>query len=123
METNREIKFREFVNGKFHYWGFVGDGIFNGPATPSLTRGKHDQFTGLKDKNGKEIYEGDVMALKDSELPHKNRFEYIVKFEDAKFVLYHIKNDYGKWGDLYRAFDYDFKAYNFCVIGNIYENS
>jgi uncharacterized phage protein (TIGR01671 family) len=78
------------------------------------------QFSGLRDKYNVAIYEGDLMALYDEEGNHK--FTYKVVFEDAKFVLYHIKSDYGKWGDLSRAFDPDFTKYDFHVIGNIYQN-
>jgi hypothetical protein len=63
----REIKFRVW-NPKFkefNYWGFM-DGHFKGPPTGShLTIedcSKSDRFTGLLDKNGKEIYQGDKIT-------------------------------------------------------------
>jgi uncharacterized phage protein (TIGR01671 family) len=75
------------------------------------------QFTGLVDKNGKEIYEGDILNF-------ENKFTYDVRYEDAKFVCHHVKgNGWGKWGDLHRFFDPDFLVYGGVeVIGNIYEH-
>jgi uncharacterized phage protein (TIGR01671 family) len=70
------------------------------------------QYTGLKEKNGLEIYEGDV--LRDSESI------VIVKFVDGEFSV-----DYrtmgGKWRNYGSLFDY-LKDYEGEVIGNVYEN-
>ena len=116
----REIKFREplYMNKKFtrwHYWGFMND-AFIGPAH---IRGKHYQFTGLLDKSGVEIYEGDVGKIDDFYLGDsliKTREAIIVKYEDDGFGVYKDNDDYVCC--LWDAAG----NYNLEIIGNIYEN-
>ena len=101
----REIKFRRYHKGKgqlpypkeFEYFTMHDDPIWQ-------------QYTGLHDKNGKEIYEGDVVNAKDYEvLPYK------VIFEDGAYCLDRPHN--GIELSLTSV-----ELYNIEVIGNIYEN-
>lgn len=73
------------------------------------------QYTGLKDCEGKDIFESDILTLDGT------KYMYEVRYEDAKFVCYHIGNDYGKWGDLHRFYDPDFKDYKMRIVGNIHQ--
>ncbi len=56
----REIKFRQWYKNQFHYFRYT-DGLIQGPCSAPLERDPIEQFTGLLDMNGKEIYEGDIL--------------------------------------------------------------
>ena len=75
------------------------------------------QFTGLKDKNGKEIYEGDVMQDKNVLMKGVDEFGEMV-FKDGKFQLkiHMVGKDGYNYFDLINCWD------DFEIIGNIYEN-
>ena len=71
------------------------------------------QSTGLKDKNGKEIFEGDIVDYKGREAVikwHGSYASFIYRFVDG------LQERVSEWEPLFLA------CYHFEIIGNIYEN-
>lgn len=117
----RKIKFRawDIINKKWHIWHQFTH-TYDGEPYTIMQMGNGDtdliycQFTGLLDKNGKEIYEGDIL------LNH---------FRNQKLTV--LWNP--KIGDKGGGWDYEkiendtnltwqIEPENIEIIGNIYEN-
>ena len=127
---NREILFRGKLeyNGKWIYGDLLqyenGDVAIFGEKLSSFgyectEMSKRDrvipdtigQYTGLKDKNGNKIFEGDILRLGDE-------FHYFIfNIEYGSFVAASIKGDIG-----IRLFQRTIKNCGYAIIGNIYDN-
>lgn len=110
----REIKFRfwnkknkRFETGVEHFIG--GDGFLEGLMDYIIPI----QYTGLKDKNGKEIYEGDIIV--------SPKAQGIVIYEDARFTVDWKINNYKNHSINLLLSNWSCKK-TLTVIGNIYEN-
>ena len=131
----REIKFRAWCEAKRRYFltdemvndqfALLPNGFFaniSGRSTLETRIFTHEeylpeQFTGQKDKNGMEIYEGDITSI------HWSQWSWVAVVEwdteNPCFVLHTIK------GNRVTDYEYDFSKCRLMeheVIGNIHES-
>lgn len=102
----REIKFRAWdKESKTMIYDTFPNGLSSSDILARWNPEWIMQYTGLKDKNGKEIYEGDI-------LKQAGGFIFKVGFKDGKFML---DNEVGK--------DWEIANMGWLfVIGTIYQN-
>ena len=124
---NREIKFRAWTGT---YMKEIQDmfGIMHGYDKWSEYAEDKDfvlmQFTGLLDKNGKEIYEGDILDLETTTRHGAKITGYhprVVEWMPLK-MRFRLNKGYDNKEDLGWASDKHLKMNQYTIIGNIYEN-
>ena len=117
---NREIKFRAWYKEKKRIGKVLGIDILHKEiyfSNEDVDCYEHTdfkdielmQYTGLKDKNNEEIYEGDIVTL------HNGKYKVIFNIKEARFVL---RDD---------EFESEIPFTNnnnerMKIVGNIYEN-
>ncbi len=115
---NREFKFRVWKDGMMFYTDRGGIEVYfdDVPWDVSLS-GELMQSLGYKDKNGKEMYDGDILRLVNGKTGWVS-----YRVEDAGYIFNGVISDEPQDGKLVTAFLRYVGPSESEIIGNIFEN-
>ncbi|SFA70613.1 YopX family protein [Clostridium frigidicarnis] len=127
----REIKFRAWCKKHKYIYDvcslrFIGDKVSANDNSSCIGEEILMQYTGLKDENGKEIYEGDIVKFTERHYENCNKKRLTSEETSIQIVVY----DYYSFGLRGSLKDKDLRPfiwalsfdYKIEVIGNIYED-
>lgn len=118
----REIKFRawDFVKNEWFY--FTIEELLTHKVELRLMALKWEsEFTGLLDKNGKEIYEGDIVEIQRGKGADYAKFKSEVVFEHSSYGGLGWKLKRNEGDNRLSALN-NYRASKSEIIGNIYQN-
>jgi len=133
----REILFRgkridngEWVHGQYlkrEYSGFTDNSIWTPKGTIPVKPETIGQFTGLLDKNGKKIFEGDIVRWDDMSNSERWRVAVVEFNPDIQFRIIRINCDFIQSAKVGYVFKFGCFAYrdtynHLEIIGNIHDN-
>lgn len=104
----------EHLNGTWIYGYLADENYINSPELEReflIDKDTVGQYIGIPDKNGKEIYEDDIVMSDDGKVGQVQWFE-----EHLAFMIWCVTDN-----KVYFAYDNDFSKIE--VIGNVYENA
>jgi uncharacterized phage protein (TIGR01671 family) len=114
---SRQIKFRawDIHLNKYVKFNLIGRVEFNDNSYV------FEQFIGLTDKNGKDIYEGDILVMPDGNPPEYSNSIAIVEYVGSCYCYRytHIM----RAEPIFNLVDFSAADNNAEIIGNIHENS
>ena len=113
----REILFRAWDRfSGCYYKGGIRAATFAGKYTFDVReRFVLEQFTGILDKNGKQIFEGDIVVFKSKHIEYIERIEPQKVEWHPEIASFVISDKKGRW-------TYLCDALHLTVVGNIHDN-